>query len=48
MSDSEDENSSKDRQIKVTLVGDGTAGKVNLNYVWYLSFARHLLHRGVL
>ena len=29
MSDSEDENGSKDRQIKVTLVGDGTAGKVN-------------------
>eukprot|EP00794_Sanderia_malayensis_P005710 gene5710-6410_t len=30
MSDSEDDDGSKDRQIKVTLVGDGTAGKTSI------------------
>ena len=28
MSDSEDDEGSKDRHLKVTLIGDGTAGKV--------------------
>ena len=30
MSESDEEDTSKDRQIKVTLVGDGTAGKVSI------------------
>lgn len=30
MSDSEDDDGSKDRQLKVTLVGDGTAGKTSI------------------
>ena len=28
MSDSEDDEGPKDRQLKITLIGDGTAGKV--------------------
>ena len=37
MSDSDDDEGSKDRHIKITLVGDGTAGKVGV-LSWLLPY----------
>ena len=39
MSDSEDDEGQKDRQLKITLIGDGTAGKVILRLPDNLSLA---------
>ena len=47
MSDSEDDEGPKDRQLKITLIGDGTAGKVetfSLEFLSRLYFTLHFSH----